>query len=383
MVENKKILHVVNISFVLPYYIGDQFDYFSAKGIKFHVACQPSAHFLEYSIEKNFIPYQVNILRQINVFEDLKAIYLLVKYIKKEGIDIVVGHTPKGGLIGMLAAYIAGINKRIYFRHGIMFETSRGAKQFILKTIERFTGFLATKVVCVSQSVIDFSNNKKLSAPYKNLLLNKGTCNGIDGLNKFNRGAIDATLLSNLRKRYNISSKDRVVGFVGRLVNDKGINELILAWKELLKGDSNLKLLLIGPFELRDTIPEITKSYILNTPTIIHTGLIEDIAPYYALMNIFILPSYREGFPTSVLEASAMGVPVLTTKVTGCRDSIIENETGIFIDLNPTDIVKKLKIYIDNPALASKYGQNGRDFVLKNFAQHKIWEEIEEKVFEG
>lgn len=379
---NKKVLHVVNISFVLPYYIGDQFDFFMEKGVKFYVACQASKHLSEYSAEKDFIPKEVNILRKISPYEDFKAVYKLWKIIKAEKIDLVIGHTPKGGLIGLLAAYLAGVEQRIYFRHGLMYETSNGVKRFFLRGIEIFTGYLATKVVCVSPSVISLSNTERLSAASKNIILNKGTCNGIDALYKFNNVNIDIEHVFNLREMHGLSSEDRIIGYVGRLVNDKGINELLLAWKELLKVHSDIKLLLVGPLEERDSLSEEATSYIKNTPSIIYTGLIKDVEFYYCLMNIFILPSYREGFPTVVLEASAMELPVITTRVTGCKDSIIENHTGVFVDLNPDDIKIKIDQYLNNPQLAKKHGIMGRSFVLNNFDQLKIWSEIENKVFE-
>jgi glycosyltransferase involved in cell wall biosynthesis len=379
---NKKVLHVVNISFVLPYYIGDQFDYFADKGFNFYVACIPSTEFTAYSKEKGFVPIEVNILRTIDLIQDLKAIFKLYGVIKREKIDVVVGHTPKGALIGMAAAYLAGSKNRVYFRHGLMFETSTGLKLGILKTVERFTGFLATKVVCVSPSVLAVSNEERLSAAKKNILLNKGTCNGIDALVKFSKDGHDPELISQIASRLGIKPSDRVIGFVGRLVNDKGINELLQAWEELLKVQANIKLLLIGPFEQRDALSAEAKSYIKDTPSVIHTGLINDISPYYCLMDIFILPSYREGFPTVVLEASAMEVPVLTTRATGCRDSIIDNETGLFITLDPIDIGSKIKRYLNDPELGKLHGKNGRAFVLKNFDRGKIWNEIAQKVYE-
>lgn len=382
VIENKKVLHVVNISFVLPYYIGEQFDYFSAKGLKFYVACQPSAHLFQYAETKGFKAVPVNIVRKISIYEDLKAIYTLVKLIKSEKIDIVIGHTPKGGLVGMMAGYVAGVKTRVYYRHGLMFETSKGIKRVILKGIERFTGYLATKVVCVSPSVLAYSNEEKLSAVQKNLILNKGTCNGIDARIRFSPDHMDIDQLEKRRLQYGISPKDKVVGFVGRLVNDKGISELLKAWDKLIKSHDNIKLLLVGPLEERDELPGAAKEYIKRTASIIHTGLIEDIAPFYALMNIFILPSYREGFPTVVLEASAMGLPVLTTKVTGCKDAILENETGMFIGHHPEGICEKINFYLNNPKTAIEHGKNGRAFVLDNFDQLKIWQEIETKVFE-
>jgi len=378
---DKKILHVVNISFVLPYYIGDQFEYSTLKGVKFYVACQASQHLRDFCYAKKIVSLELNILREISIINDIAAIIKLVKYIKSEEIDIIVAHTPKGGLIGMSAAYLAGVKKRIYFRHGLMFETSTGLKRFILKTAERLTGFLATQVVCVSPSVLEISNQQHLSSKEKNVILNKGTCNGIDALNKFNKSKVNDELVRNLKERYDISSKDRVIGFVGRLVNDKGINELLSAWKQLTKNTLNVKLLLIGPVEARDTISSELLAYITNTPNIIYTGMIDDLAPYYCLMDIFILPSHREGFPTVVLEASAMELPVLTTRATGCRDSIIDNETGFFIDLTPTDIVDKLNRYLENNSLAKKHGEYGRNFIIANFNQQRIWEEINSKIF--
>lgn len=380
--QNIRVLHVVNISFVLPYYIGDQFDYFSERGVDFYVACQPSEHFTRYCKEKKISRFNVNILREINVLEDIRAVNQLRKFIKREKIEIVIGHTPKGGLIGMLASYFAGVNRRVYFRHGVMFETSTGIKRFVLKTIERFTGHLAKQVVCVSPSVINFSNSERLSAAKKNILLNKGTCNGIDSINRFNRGGIDVERIEKLKFQYHIKSDDRVIGFVGRLVNDKGINELLQAWKIISERHKDVKLLLVGPFEERDSVSEEMKYYIENTESIIHPGLIHDISPFYALMDVFILPSYREGFPTVVLEASSMELPVLTTRVTGCRDSLVDNETGLFIDLNTIDIVEKIEFYLANPLIRIKHGVNGRRFVVENFDQKRIWKEIGLRILE-
>jgi len=377
-----KVLHVVNISFVLPHFIGEQFAFFESRGISFFVACSPSEHLLEYAKLKEFTPILVNINKKFSLIEDIKATIKLIKVIKRADIKIVVGHTPKGGLIAMIAAHIAGINKRIYFRHGLMYETSKGVKRFVLKKVERLTANLATKVVCVSNSVLKVSREQKLGNPAKNIILNKGTCNGIDFETRFNRSLVREFQIAELKSKYKIGPYHKVVGFVGRLVNDKGINELIDAWKLLIQNEENVKLLLIGPFEDRDSIGLELKEYIINEPNIIYTGLIDDIVPYYCLMDVFILPSYREGFPTVILEASAMELPIITTKVTGCIDAIIENNTGLFSSLEPKDILDKLLIYLHNPELALLHGKNGRSFVKANFCQLKIWREIEEKVFE-
>ena len=327
------------------------------------------------------VPIPLNILRKISIWADIKAVFKLYNVIKREKIDIVIGHTPKGALIGMLAAALAKIDKRIYFRHGLLYETSTGFKRSLLMQIEKFTGRLATKVVCVSSSVLEVSNREKLSHPTKNIMLNKGTCNGIDATVTYNKNFNSLEEIEALRTKYGIEPGDQVIGFVGRLVNDKGINALVAAWQELLKKKKNIKLLLVGPFEKRDALDQEVVDYISNEKTIIHTGLIEKIAPFYGLMTVFVLPSYREGFPTVVLEASAMEIPVITTKSTGCIDSIIENETGLFTSIKPEAITEKITYYLANEHIATEHGKNGREFVLKNFDQEVIWQEIDKKLF--
>jgi glycosyltransferase involved in cell wall biosynthesis len=375
-----KILHVVNISFVLPYYIGDQVDYFNSIGFDIHIACTPSKHFETFCKEKNVKPFKLDIKREISIFSDLKSILLLTKFIIKNNIDIVIGHTPKAAMIAMIAAFLSGVKNRIYFRHGIFYQTSKGLRRYILKLVEKLTSKLATKIVCVSNSVVEISKLDNLNNFNKNILLNKGTCNGIN-VNKFCKKNLETDILNLLKSRYNINPSDKIIGYVGRLVKDKGIHQLIDSWKILIKTNKNIKLLLVGPFELRDSIDKEVMEYISNEPTIIHTGLITEVLPYYGLMNIFILPSLREGFPTVVLEASSMELPIITTKSTGCIDSIIENVTGIFCEIDKNSIINKINFYLNNPNIAIEHGFNGRHFVEDNFHQKVIWKEIENKIF--
>jgi glycosyltransferase involved in cell wall biosynthesis len=373
----KRILHIVNISFVLPYYIGEQFRYFNSLGYKISVACAPSEHFFKYAKEMDFLPYPIPIKRSFSLVADIKAIASLLRHIRRFKPQTVVGHTPKGAFIAMIAGFLAGVPNRVYFRHGLMFETSIGNKRKFLIAIERFTGALATQVICVSPSVLKSSNSLKLSAPKKNKILQFGTCNGIDSKGQFNPAKQNPVLVQDLKDNLGITAQQNIVGFVGRIVRDKGIVALLDAWKTILLKAPNSVLLLIGPYEERDAIPLEYKNYISHTPSVIQVGLIQDTAPYYALMNCFVLPSYREGFPTVVLEASAMEVPVITTKNTGCIDSIIENETGIFTDITPAAIAAAVLNLLDNSALREKLGQNGREFVVKNFEQQAIWKELE------
>jgi glycosyltransferase involved in cell wall biosynthesis len=370
------ILHVVNVSFVLPYYLGNQIDYFQSKDDKIFIACSFSNELVDFCESKNVIFLPIPVVRGINPFMDLYSLFKLFFFVKKHNISVVVGHTPKGGLLAMLVGFISKIERKIYFRHGLMFETSLGLKRFILVLIERFTGFFADKVICVSRSILMNSNDLKLSDSHKNILLNNGTCNGIDALEKFNPDLVDQYKVDQLRVSLGINDNDFVVGFIGRLVNDKGISELVEAWKLIINDFSKVKLLLVGPFENRDSLSEACVSFIRDEYSIIHVDYTNDPVIYYRLMNLFILPSFREGFPTVVLEASAMNLPVITTRKTGCIDSIEEYKTGIFCEIEPSSIYDSISTFINDTFKIESFGSFGREKVLENFSQQIIWNEL-------
>lgn len=373
-----KILHIVNISFVIPYFLGKQLIYFEEKGFVEHIICSPSEELISLSQRFQFDYKAILVSRRISLINDLKALVGIVSYIEKNKIDVVTGHTPKGALLGMLAAYIMRVPIRIYFRHGLVYETSTGLKRTLLIAMDRLTARLATKIVCVSPSVCKRSIEDRLNKENKQTLLLKGTCNGID-IQRFNKNNIEKEKLAHLKSQLGITDNIFVIGFTGRLVRDKGIIELVDAFMLLRKKHSNIRLLLVGMLEVRDALPLNIIDRINNNPDIIATGYVENamMEYYYALMDLFILPSYREGFPTSVLEASAMEIPVLTTKATGCIDSIIENKTGIFISHDARDISSAIEYFYNDEKKRLDFGKNGRSFVVNNFKQELIWNEIE------
>lgn len=372
------ILHVLNISFVIPYFLGKQLLYFKEKGYKEYIVCSPSLELEILSKRFSFEYKCVPVLRKISLFSDLQALFRICCFIHAKKINIVTGHTPKGALLAMLAAYIMRVPIRIYFRHGLVYETSVGLKRRLLITMDRLSAKLATKIVCVSPSVCKRSIEDALNNIEKQTLLLKGTCNGID-TQRFNRTNIRLEALLALQSQLGIVDGCFVIGFTGRLVRDKGIIELVNAFLILRKKYSNVRLLLVGMLEVRDALPPHIVDSINNNPDIITTGYVENatIENYYALMDVFVLPSYREGFPTSILEASAMGLPVLTTKVTGCVDSIIENKTGIFIPHDAQAISSAIELLYNDKKMRMNYGKNGRAFVEENFRQELIWKEIE------
>lgn len=290
---------------------------------------------------------------------------------------MVTGHTPKGGLIAMLAAWLARVPVRIYLRHGLVYETSRGLKRTLLINIDRLASKLATKIVCVSPSVAKRSIEDGLNPEIKQIVLAHGTCNGID-IDRFCKGTINVEVVSTLKTELGINDGDFVIGFAGRLVRDKGIIELIRAYQEIRKTHHNVRLMLVGMLEIRDALPEDVVATIKEDKSIISTGYVgyDTIEQYYALMDVFVLPSYREGFPTSVLEASAMEIPVITTRATGCCDSIIDGKTGMFVGHNEKELETAIMKLYDSDELRSQMGLAGRKMVVDNFRNEVVWKEI-------
>lgn len=339
-----------------------------------HVVCSKSDYLADYAKEQGFDYIESPVNRSISLRQDLGTVRNICKYIKNKQIDIVVGHTPKGGLLAMLAGWLCRVPNRIYFRHGILYETSHGLKRFILKNVDRIASFCSTRVVCVSPSVMRRSLEDRLTTKKKLMILGNGTCNGVDTQKQFNPALIDTNKVADLKKKYDIKDSDFVIGYSGRLVRDKGIIELVRAF-DILKEADNCKLLLVGMFEERDALPEDVQKRIKSDKRIIFTGFINGgMEYYYSMMDVYVLASYREGLPTGVLEAQAMAKPVITTRVTGCCDSIVESKTGLFAKNEVEDLAEKIDMIRYKHAID---GNVGRQWVMYNFDSRLVWKEIE------
>ena len=374
------ILHVVNSYFAVPYFIGGQFLYFRELGHDLHLIC-PESEFLEqYSKDMKFSYSNVDITRTYTLLKDLKALVAITRYIRKNKINIVVGHTPKGALLSMIAGWLNKTPKRIYFRHGLVYETRKGLIRKLLILAEKVAASFSTHIICVSPSLQKVSLRDKLNPGYKQSILGRGTCGGIDTRFKFNRDLIQEDEVSVLRAQYQIKTDDVVIGFCGRLVPDKGIIELVgvLDILRTRHPEKRFILLLVGIFETRDKLPSSLFEKIRSDRDIVLTGFVnKNIQYYYSLMNFYVLPSYREGFGMSVIEAGAMEIPVLTTKATGCVDSILENQTGLYIENSSLSIAEGIEFYLKNPEKAREFGRNAREFVERYFDNLILWKELE------
>lgn len=368
--KGKNVLEVINLFGSAKNFIGGQFLYLGNHGCNMHLICSYSPELKEFAKEQNIKYKAVRLERQISIWNDIKAYFIICRYIKNNKIDTVIAHQCKARLIAMLAATTMRVPNRIIFAHGILYETMHGFKRWLIRENDRFVSKLSMRVVCVSNYVKNKRLEDKIDKPSKQLLLHCGSCNGIDAIHKFNPALYDDTKIEELKSIYSITNDDFIIGFVGRLVRDKGVVELIDGF-QLIKAkypNKKVKLLVVGNPEVRDALPADTLNIINNSKDIIYTGPVpyEDIAAYYLLMNVFILPSHRDGLGLVALEAAAMERPSIVSAVTGCRETIIPDKTGSYVELTGESICNTIEKYF-NPELLRSHGQNARQFVLESF----------------
>lgn len=373
----KKVLEVITLAGSAEAFIGDQFSFFQKEGdYEMHLICSPNEKINAF-VEKQGIKYcPVEISRTFSLKADIKALFAIRKYIKENNIDIIVAHYfPKACFLTILASLFLGVKHKVILAHGVLHDTMHGWIRKAVIWEQKWDVWHADKVVCVSPSVAKRRREDCIEKEEKQVILGGGSCNGVDAINKFNPSKISNEDIAILKNKYNLNENTFVIGFSGRLVRDKGINELVDAFKSLIDihKERQIKLLVIGEPEVRDGLPQDTITFLKTSKDIVFTGPIpyEEIQKYYLLMDMLILPSYREGFPTVVLEAGAMGIPVAVSKSTGCIDSIKENETGIYIDINCDSIRIGIEKYLDNE-FCTKIGKQAREYIVNNYDQKII-----------
>lgn len=309
--------------------------------------------------------YAVPMERRMAPFKDLKSLWGLIKVFRKEKPDMVHSITPKAGLLSMMAGWICRVPVRLHTFTGLVFPTSTGLKRKILMLTDRLTCACATHVVPEGQGVKDdLQNNHITKKPLR--ILGYGNIMGVD-LKRFNpEDAEVAKEVDKIRKEGIFTFI-----FIGRLVGDKGINELIAAFKRLNQEQHNTRLILVGPEEheidplMPETIEEIKRNVAIEA-----VGKKNDVRPWLLASDALVFPSYREGFPNVVIEAGAMGLPSIVTDINGSREIIIQGENGVIIPSKDSDaLYEAMKTFVENPEIIKKYSQNARPLVASRFEQ--------------
>ncbi|MFK1790952.1 glycosyltransferase family 4 protein [Bacteroides fragilis] len=310
--------------------------------------------------------------RKISLWEDFQSLALLISLFFKEKPYIVHANTPKASLLSMIAAWITGVPHRIYTVTGLRFETATGNFRHLLLTMEKITCWCATKIIPEGEGVKRTLVRENItSKPLKVILY--GNINGV------NVESYDRTIHVRL-----LASKIREEGkftfcFVGRIVKDKGINELVLAFVRLTKVYPEVRLLLVGPFERDlDLVSSEIEHIILDHSSISFVGFQQDIRPYLAASDALAFPSYREGFPNVVLQAGAMGLPSIVTDINGCNEIIEDGVNGVIVPPRDEEaLYNAMKYFVEHRDTDVRaMAERARPIIVDRFEQHKVWEAL-------
>lgn len=318
--------------------------------------------------------------REISPLADLRSLAELYLLMRSERPTVSNVGTPKAGLLGGMAAALAGVPVRVYTLHGLRLETTSGLRRAILMTTERIAMACAHAVVPVSPSLQRAALDLGLLPAHKSRLLGHGSPTGVP-MPDLSAAESEA---GGLRTALGLQKDDVVFGFVGRFTRDKGLPELLRAFEAVHRDHPQIKLLLVGDHESGDPLPPEVTMALEAHPNVIFAGMVPDPTPHYLLMHALVLPTHREGFPTVALEAAACGLPLITTDATGATDAVQDGVTGWKVPAgDATALATAMLAALADPAEAKKRGLAGQAWVRANFRPADVaarWEELYEEL---
>lgn len=370
-----KVIQVFTVPISLCF-LEKQSSFWNINNYKLHLLSAEENNLLEEFGQKNDVStYAVPFSRDKDLFNSLSNLRTLFSYFKRHQPTIVHGNTPKAAFLSMIAATLAGVPVRVYEMHGLPLETASWPWKILYWGIEKLTCVLATHVIAVSPSLRRSALKKRLVSSSKISVMHFGSCNGIDAAHTFNPQRLQPSAVETLRTKLGLTSNQPLVGYVGRLTPEKGIQELYEAWQVVKQKMPTARLLVVGDCDKRQPISPQLLSKLENDPTIVRLEHQQEVAIIYELIDFLVLPSYREGLGNVVLEAAAMGKPSIVSRVTGLQDAVIEHQTGLFCQPKSSqDLAEKLLFYLQHPELVRKHGKTAQVRVRKQFFPHDVWQ---------
>ena len=313
--------------------------------------------------------FDVQMNREISPLADLVSLWRLWRILRRIRPDITSSGNPKAGLLGGLAAVLARVPCRIYALHGLRLETTTGLKRRILVWTEQIACKCAHRVICVSPSLRQRAIDLGLVEATKACVI---PSHGVE-VERYAATAENLGRADELRHKLDLPKDVLVIGFVGRLTRDKGVPELIDAYWDLRSDFPELRLLLVGDFEDGDPVPQTLRARIEGDPLILRPGFVPDTSAYYHLMDVFVLPTWREGLGLVNIEAQAAGKPVVTTCATGAVDSVQNGKTGLLVPVGDVSaLVHAIRSLLKDAAKREEMGRQGQEWVTREFPRNKI-----------
>jgi glycosyltransferase involved in cell wall biosynthesis len=357
----KKILITVTVPETLYYFSDSIVAELKKNDFQIHAACSDSTWVTLHQVREK-LDINVHVLPFSRAISPLKDFFAFIR------LCLLLARMRPHVLFSLCAGKLFRIPLRIYMNRGIVYADKNKTVRAVFISLERFLNCCAHYVVVVSKSNLDYLIRHEICPSGKIVILGNGSSHGVD-CSRFDPCRVTREERQRCKNLLGIASDAVVFGYVGRLVNDKGINELVEAWRIVLGRMTQCFLLIIGPkIEPRDRISKEVISFLSQSPTIRLVGSVNEPIPYYGIMDILVHPSYREGFPNVVLEAAAMKIPVITTNALGCVDSVIDGETGFIVPTRDSEGLSERMLQLAwQKELRVEMGKNGRLWVQRSF----------------
>ena len=383
----KKLIRITTVPLSLKVLLKGQLRFMASNGFDVKGVSSEGEELREVHENEGIAVEAITMSRKITPFQDLKSLWEMWNFLRKEKPQIVHTHTPKAGIIGMLAARLAGVPHRLHTVAGLPLMEATGTKRKILNFVEKLTYSSATRVYPNSKGLYDFILQNNFTQSNKLKIIANGSSNGIE-TTFFSPDQVTELERVTLREKLNIQPDDFVFVFVGRIVSDKGINELIKAFSQLQAVENNeptgIKLLLVGGLEndLDPLNPE-TLAEINQNKDIISVGFQQDVRSFFAIADTLVFPSYREGFPNVVMQAGAMGLPSIVSDINGCNEIIVEGKNGLIIPpKNVEKLKEKMLTLAKDKNLYTRLKGNSRRMIENRYEQSVVWNALLEE-YEG
>jgi glycosyltransferase involved in cell wall biosynthesis len=373
MLEGKRICRIATVPFFIVAHLKRQLEFLRDIGMEVIIVSSDGPERKKLKLDEKLQYRSIEIPRNINLLRDVTALVRLLLFFRQQHFDIIHSTTPKAGLLAAVAGNLAGVPIRLHTWTGQQWVGFRGIKRLVSRMADRMIGILDTRCYADSRSQMRFLVKEGIIKKKKISVIGENSLSGVD-LERFDPAKWSSKIQTSIRERLSISPKSKVILFVGRIAKDKGIFELVTAFEGLLNLGYDAVLLLVGPFDQeRGGVATISGADIEGNPRVRLIGYSEKPEQYLAVADIFCLPSYREGFGTVVIEAAAMGIPAVGTRIDGIVDAIVDGETGLLVPpQNETALMDALKLLIDNSELRSAMGRKARQRCLQHFNMESI-----------
>jgi glycosyltransferase involved in cell wall biosynthesis len=372
-----RLIHVTTVPLSFRPFFSDQAEFMREHGIETGMISSPGPEASSFAASEGVEVLTVPMLRRIAPLRDLIALCRIWRALRRIRPHIVHSHTPKGGLLGMVGAWLAGVPVRVYSLRGLPLTTASGPRRLVLKLSDMLAAKLAHRVISVGEGLRKEAVEEGICDPGKIYVLSSGSGQGVDATRRFNPASLGDSVRASTRARLGVPADALLLGFVGRIVRDKGIVELAEAWSRLRQEFPSLHMLLVGPFEDGDAVSPELRAGLEADPRVHLAGLDWNTPPLYAAMDVVVLPSHREGFPNVPLEAAAMRLPVVATRLPGCHDAVLDGVTGLLVPArDPVALAAALRRYLRDPELRRTHGDAARARVILDFRREVVWEAV-------